>query len=182
MNPVFVDDGSLLLQDPADVRVYVVDWSTNLPSSVSIAQIPTVTIRSLNAEASALFKTVSSWVYDGASTVTITTTTPHGYVFGNLVTISGANEPAANFINVVLSVVSPTMFTMGFAGVGAFTATGFITASIGIDWVDYSARVTQCRFTNALINAHYELTTRIVTDETPAQTKERSFQVLVQNL
>jgi hypothetical protein len=42
------------------------------------------------------------------------------------------------------------------------------------------SRKTQLRLTAGTLGALYEITNRIVTNETPAQTKERSFRVLVE--
>ena len=43
-------------------------------------------------------------------------------------------------------------------------------------------RATRLRLTAGTLNQSYEIANRIVTSETPAQTKERSFKVLIQNL
>jgi hypothetical protein len=184
VSTVIVDDGALVAQDPADQRVYTVDWTKHLALGVAI-NTSTFAIRALNAAAAALFKTVASWVYDGGVTVTVTTTTPHGYTaFVDFVTISGANEPDANHADYVISVVSPTIFTLGLSSPSAFTATGAITAAIGLDApdVDAGGRLTWVRVTNATRGARYEITNHIVTDDTPAQTKERSFQLLIEDL
>lgn len=43
------------------------------------------------------------------------------------------------------------------------------------------SRKTQVRLSGGTLGQQYEVTNRIVTNETPAQTKERSFSILVQN-
>lgn len=43
-------------------------------------------------------------------------------------------------------------------------------------------RKTQIRLTGGTLGQTYEVANKIVTSETPAQTKERSFRVLIQNL
>lgn len=44
------------------------------------------------------------------------------------------------------------------------------------------SRKTQVRLSAGTVGQSYEIANRIVTSEAPAQTKERSFRVLVQNL
>lgn len=182
MSTVIVDDGALVLQDPADQRRYTVDWTKNLAAGVIINEIPTFTLRPLNAAAAALFRTVASWVYDsGLGLVTVTTTAPHGYAFLDFVTISGAHEPRVNGLALVLTIVSPTVFQYALGG-PPVAATGSLTVAAGVDWTDYLPQSTAVRFTNGIRGAQYEITNRIVTSDSPAQVKTRSFQILIEDL
>ena len=103
---VTIQPGGLVVKDPADVRVFVFDWSDNLATAVTIV----------------------------TSTMTITAIRPS----------------------------TDTALTKDNAGI--------LTGS----------RSTSVRLAAGTLGALYEVANTIVTSETPAQTKERSFHVLVE--
>lgn len=109
MATVTISPGALVAKDPADIKVYQVDWDTsNLGVGVTI--------------------TTSTW------TITALRPTPSD------ATLTKDNESV-------------------LAG----------------------SRITQVRLSGGTLNQTYEIANKIVTNESPAQTKERSFQVLVTN-
>src|SRR4051794_20554589 len=76
------------------------------------------------------------------------------------------------------------------AGVGISTSLFTVTAvrpstdtALTTDSASFSsvARTTQARVLGGTVGALYELANKVVTNETPAQTKERSVRILVQN-
>jgi hypothetical protein len=106
---VTIAPGALVIKDPADIKVYVVDWDTNnLAVGVTI--------------------TTSTW--------TITAITPS---------------------------TSDAVLTKDQESILA------------------GDRKTQVRLSAGTVWQTYEIANRIVTNEAPAQTKERSFRVLIQN-
>jgi hypothetical protein len=110
MATVTLRPGALVVKDPADIKVYVVDWDTeNLADSVTIS--------------------TSTW--------TITPISPS--TSDSALTKDQESKLAGD-------------------------------------------RKTQVRLTAGTLGQTYEIANRIVTSETPAQTKERSFRVLIQNL
>lgn len=110
MSTVTIRPGDLIAKDPADIKVYVVDWDTqNLPASATIS--------------------TSTW--------TITAIGP-------------------SVIDTALTKDSETILA--------------------------GSRKTQMRLLGGTLGQIYEIANKIVTNETPAQTKERSFRVLIQNL
>lgn len=110
MATVIITNGDLVTKDPADIKVYQVDWDTN----------------------------------NLAATVTINTST------WTITPISPSTTDA------VLTKDSESVLA--------------------------GSRKTQVRLLAGTVNQVYEIANKIVTSETPAQTKERSFRVLVQNL
>lgn len=109
MSTVTIYPGDLVLKDPADIKVYQVDWDAqNLAIGATITQ--------------------STW--------TVTAIAPS---------------------------TSDTALTKDQESV------------LG------GNRKTQVRLSAGTLNQRYEIANKIVTSESPAQTKERSFQVLVQN-
>lgn len=64
---------------------------------------------------------------------------------------------------------------------GILNAAQATTALQGVRTVTADNRVTQVRLLAGTLNQTYEIANKIVTNESPAQTKERSFQVLVVN-
>lgn len=186
MSTVVIDDGRMApTQDPSDQVFYRFNWDDNLSASVQI-NTSTYTVTGLNRAGAALQIPVTSLESDGISTVTVTTTVAHGYSTQDIITIAGATPQTFNGTFAVF-VSSPTVFTIGYSGIGAETATGTITAVKGIDEADiitaspYNSRYTQFRFTNNVKGAKYRIANRIVTNESPTQTKERSFDVLIED-
>lgn len=109
MSTITVRAGGLVAKDPADIKVYVVDWDTeNLAMGATIS--------------------TSTWTITAISPSTtdaVLTKDQESILAGN--------------------------------------------------------RKTQVRLTAGTIGQTYEIANKIVTSETPAQTKERSFRILVQN-
>lgn len=111
---ITVDDGTLVLKDPSDVKTYTFDWDAeNLPSGVTIS----------------------------SQTTTVT-----------------ALEPST----------SDTALTVSTSGSGLGVLTG--SRKVGV------------RLSAGTLGQKYQVTNEIVTSETPAQTKQRSFFVLVEHL
>lgn len=110
MATVTIKAGEMVLKDPADIKVYQVDWdASNLAASVTIV--------------------TSTW--------TITPIRP------------SASDAALTKDNESI-----------LAG----------------------SRKTQVRLSAGTVGQTYDIANKIVTNESPAQTKERSFRVLVENL
>lgn len=109
MSTITVRAGGLVTKDPADIKVYVVDWDTeNLAVGATIV--------------------TSTW--------TITAVAPG---------------------------VADTALTKD--------SESLVTGN----------RKSQVRLLGGTVGQTYEIANKIVTSETPAQTKERSFRVLIQN-
>lgn len=111
MSTVTITNGDQVTKDPADSKIYLVDWDTNnLGVGVTIAGTPVWTI---------------SAVYPSTTDAALTSDN-----------------------------------TSVLAGL----------------------RKTQIRLIGGTVGQTYEVANKIVTSETPSQTKERSFRVLVENL
>lgn len=109
MATVTITNGDQVLKDPADIKVYLVDWDTN----------------------------------NLAATVTISTSTWTITAIGPSTTDTALTKDSESVL----------------AG----------------------NRKTQVRLTAGTLGQTYEIANKIVTSETPAQTKERSFRVRVEN-
>lgn len=116
MSTVTVREGTPVVKDPADIKVYVFDWDTlNLAAGVAIS----------------------------TSTFTITYVTSY----------DAAGNPLPNTIPLTKDQES----------------------------ILAGSRKTQVRLSAGTLGLKYRIDNRIVTNESPSQTKDRSFSVLVQN-
>lgn len=191
MSIVIVPDGALVTQDPSDQVFYQFDWNTNNLSSGVGIDTSQFKVTGLNTLGTAIHVPVASLQFDGSFTITATTTAAHGFSNGDWVTISGVTAPFVNDMNYTyaVTVINTTIFQyfIGLPIATPFTAEGTILALRGIDEVsiltdtDHDARYTQFRFTNNVAGARYRISNYIVTNETPTQTKERSFDLLIQD-
>lgn len=179
-------DGALVPFDPNDVRVIQMDWETNnLAAGVTIAT-STWTISPVKPAA----LSVSS-ITRSSTTATVTTAAAHGLSTGDWVTIAGASDSDYN-ITAQITVTTTTAFTYTVAGSPDTPATGTITycAGLGKDnesilsAAGYDSLWTQVRLTAGgedFLGRRFEVANKVVTDESPTQTKERSFYVIVEN-
>lgn len=185
MSTVIVAPGDLVLQDPADSRVYRFNWD-DLAAAVTLAS-STFSITGINPLGLTLNLAVTSLVYVDP-TLTITTAVPHGYSTNDFITLAGVTPVEMN-VTLNVTVVTPTTFTMSFSGYPPPTGVPGATATKGLDLVSvltaapYNSRWSQFRFTaNGVRNGMVEIANRIVTSETPSQVIERSFRILLQDL
>jgi len=187
ISDILLNDGDLVVMDPDDERVFTVDWHTkNLAAGVVIDASDFQVISQTHAIA------VASITRSG-TTVTVTTSAAHGLATGASVTIAGAVEAEYN-ITAEVTVTSTTVCTYEVATTPDTPATtlGALTASVGLGYdnasilsaAPYDSRYTQLRLLarGDLYRARrFEIANRIVTDESPTQTKQRSFYVLIEN-
>src|SRR5215207_1635796 len=91
----------------------------------------------------------------------------------------GVSIPTSTFtVTAVSPSTTDTALTRDSEGrLTAAEATAALGRTVNID-----NRATRLRLTAGTLGQIYEIANRIVTSETPAQTKERSFRVLIQNL
>lgn len=180
-------DGATVPVDPNDERVFKIDWDVmgNLEAGVSIvaSRFEVIGLKPKGL-------TIVSITRSG-STATITTTEPHGRSTGDVVTVAGADQKEYN-ISGAITVTGASSFTMAITGTPDSPATGTLSYSQGLTFdntsilssAPYNSRVTQVRLTGkgrAYAGRRYEIANRITTDESPAQTKERSFFVVIEN-
>lgn len=194
MSTILIQPGDCVVQDPAASKVYAFDWSTDNLALGAI--IPVITgssafkITGLNPQGLTLNLVVTALVYSDP-TLTITTAAPHGYTTGDAITLSGlplaldSSWPNGTW---PITVLTPTTFTMAFSGYAQPSGVVGVTVSRGLDQVSiltaapYNSRWTQVRFTpNGLRGGLVEIANRIISNETPTQAKELSFQILVQD-
>lgn len=180
-------DGAVVPMDPRDSRVFRFDWDTNnLGAGVAIAS-QAVQVVGMGTLALAI-----SSITRSGSVATVTTTEAHGLTTGQTVTIAGADQDDYN-ISASVTVLTSTTFTIAVAGTPATPATGTMTYSRGLSFDNasllsaspYNSRSTQVRLSAGgpdFLGYRFEIANRIVTDESPSQTKERSFFVVIENL
>jgi hypothetical protein len=183
-----VYDGALVTIDPNDQRVFIFDWGTdNLAAGVTItAQAYQVIGRRPSPATIASITRVST-------TATATTSAVHGLTTGDVVTVAGCVQDEYN-ITATVTVTTTTAFTYTVSGTPATPATTLdvITLSQGLDFdnsailtaAPYSSRSTQVRLDargDTYRGRKYEVANTITTDESPTQTKQRSFFALIQN-
>jgi len=200
MSTVIVRDGDAVLKDPSDIKVYPFDWDTE-----SLAALVTITaskfkLRGVNAVGQQLLVTISTITRTGG-TATVTTAAAHGYSTGDSITIDGAVQDDYNG-TFTITKIDATSFSYSVANTPATPATATsdgLTAVAGFDSVSIGAqdkvivtatgsvtlhanRYTQFRFTGGVVGAIYEISNRITTNESPAQTIERSFLLKIEDL
>lgn len=185
--PLTVLDGALVPLDPNDSRVLSMDWDTDNLADGTIISTSTFFVRAHKPAGIAITSITRS-----TTTATVTTAAAHGLATGDYVAISGAVQTAYN-ITAAITVTSTTTFTYTMADSGASPATGTIVYQTGLhkdnedilDDVTHDSRYTQLRLVaqgDSHVGKVFEITNRIVTNESPTQTKERSFFVVIQNM
>lgn len=190
MSTVIVRNGDTVLKDPSDSKVYVFDWDTdNLADGVTIATSKW-SLGAVNGVGSSLIQSITS-ITRVTTTATVTTPSAHGFTTGDYVTISGATAAAGAISQFngtfAVTVLTATTFTYTVLNTGATSATGTLVAATGIDQDSilsagaYGSRYTRFRFTGGTLGAVYELANMILTDESPAQRKERSFKIQIEH-
>lgn len=183
-------DGATVSVDSHDSRVFKVDWDAlgNLDAGVTIANSRFEVI-GLKPAGPAIISITRS-----GAVMTVTTKVAHGLSTGAIVTIAGADQADYN-VSGSVTVTGASSFTMDVGGSPASpaTTTDRLSYSQGLTLdntsvlsdAPYNSRVTQVRLTgqgDAHAGRRYEIANRITTNESPAQTKERSFFVVIENL
>lgn len=182
MSSAIAYDGDLVGIDHADERVFDLNWDAlNFDDSVEIASHNIMVKGQRPAAVS-----ISSLTRSG-STATATCASAHGLTTGDRVTVGGANQKEYN-ISATVTVTSTVAFTYSVSGTPDSPATGDLGYSQGLELDSQSVlagnRIGQVRLKAqgvAYIGRRYEIAHRVVTNETPAQTKERSFYVEITN-
>lgn len=152
MSVILIRPGDVVTKDPADVKVYQVDWDTeNLAAGVMV-NTSDWTITDL--------RPIAAW----SATV--------AYARGARV-ISGATIYAAVLANTNQIPPNDTYWAV----VAQVTPLTKDSESILVA----TNRTTQVRLSGGTLGQLYEIANRIVTNETPSQTKEKSFRVLIEN-
>lgn len=181
-----VQDGAVVSMDPRDERVFRFDWDTdNLPAGAAIAS-QSLQVIGLQPTPAAITS-----ITRAGTTATVATATVHGLATGEIVTIAGADQADYN-VTATITVTSTTLFTYTVANSPTTPATGTMTYSRGLTFDNssilssaaYDSRSTQVRLLAKgpdFLGSRYEIANYITTDETPAQTKERSFFVVIEN-
>lgn len=180
-----------IVLDPSDKRVVLFDWDDdNLASGVTIVT-STFTITAIRPSQRVLSitrvtttATVTTAELDGSGTLVAAA---HGLATGDYVSIDGADQSDYN-ITAQITVTAASTFTYTVANSPTTPATGRIAfggPSLTKDNPSILSgdRKTQVRLdaTTATLGDEYELANAIVTNESPAQTKEQSIRVLIQN-
>jgi hypothetical protein len=190
MASLVVQENHTLELDPSDKRVVTFDWdNVNLATAVTITA-SAFRIIPIAPERRALSITRAS------TTATMTTAAPngegtleaadHGLTTGDYVSVTGADQSAYN-ITAVITVTSASTFTYTVAGSPTTPATGrlqYLGPSLTSDNASIvsGSRKTQVRLdaTTGRRGQEYELANAITTNESPAQTKEKSIRVKIQ--
>lgn len=186
MSVVTIRPGGLATKDPNDAIVCKSDWGTyslDNAAATIVSQTYSITVLKAGSDAS-----LSATITRSSTTATVTTASAHGYATNNWITIAGASQPDYNG-TVKITVLSTTTFTYTVANSPTTPATGTITSTSGmvadnpsiLSTSPYSSRWTQVRLLGGTEGASYEVTNNIVTDETPAQHKDRFFLVAIED-
>ncbi len=152
MSTVVIRPGAVVRKDPTDTKVYTVDWDTENLAAGVIIQTSSWTITEQ--------RPVPAWSATatyarGARVVSA------GTIYGSLASNTNQLPPNATYWVVV----------------GSATALTKDSESILVA----TNRTTQVRLSGGTLGQVYDIANRIVTNETPAQTKEISFSVLIEN-
>lgn len=185
---ITVLDGDTIELDPLDLRVIRFDWDTENLALGALISTSKFRVSAVRPDGIA----VTSITRSGA-VATVITAAAHGYVTNDWVAIEGADQSDYN-VTVQVTVINATTFTYAVANSPATPATGTtITAAfgLGIDSVSilsaspYNSRSTQVRLIGSGIRAlgkRFDVSNTIVTNETPAQTKDRFISVVIADL
>lgn len=172
----------LILLDPGDTMVLPFDWTEHLSDGVAISTSSFVLrgIRPRPLPITSITRT--------SATATVTTSAAHGLSTNDWVSIAGADQSAYN-VTAQVTVVTSTTFTFAVSGSPTTPATGTITYAPGLGQdnasilsaAPYNSQYTQVRLVaDAVVGYLFEVSNVIVTNESPAQTRERSIFVLIE--
>jgi len=191
MSTVIVRNGDLVPKDPADAKVYTFDWDTeNLATGVTIVT-SVFKIAAVGSRGSDIVQSITS-ITRSSTTATVTTDAAHGLSTDDWVTIAGAEPDSGSLLSPYngtfqITVTNATTFTYTVSGSPSTPASGTLVLATGIDNVSilstdpYNSRYTIFRFTGGILGATYEIANTIVTSESPAQRKERSFRISIED-
>lgn len=187
MSDLVVLDGAVVPVGPRDERVFRFDWDTdNLNAGVVIASQALQVVR-LHPDPVSITSIVRS-----GTTATVVTGTDHGLQTGDLACIAGADQDGFN-LSASVTVTGARSFTYTVGGSVETPATGpALSVSVGVSFdssavlsaAPYSSRSTLVRIVVGgpeFSGYRFKILNKIVTDETPAQTKWRWFVVVVQS-
>ncbi len=185
---ITVRDGDTIELDQLDQRVIRFDWDTeNLPANAAIAT-STFGISAIRPDGIAVAS-----ITRVSTTATATTTAAHGYVTGDWVAIEGADQAEYN-VTAQVTVTGPTTFTFAVVNTATTPATGpAITAAFGLGFDSatilsaspYNSRSTQVRLIgngSRALGRLFDVSNTIVTNESPAQTKNRFARIVIADL
>lgn len=185
---ITVLDGDTIELDPLDLRVIRFDWDTvNLAAGVVISSSK-FRVSAVRPDGIAVTSITRS-----ALVATVVTADAHGCVTNDWVAIEGADQSDYN-VAAQVTVINATTFTYAVANNPVTPATGTgITAGfgLGIDSASvlsaspYNSRSTQVRLIGSGVRAlgkRFDVSNTIVTNETPAQTKDRFVSVVIADL
>lgn len=184
---ITVRNGDTVEIDPLDKSVITFDWHTeSLDDGVAIST-SAFRITGVQPEAIAVASITRS-----VNTATVTTVDDHGYSTDDWVAIAGAVQTDYN-VAAQITVTGAKTFTYAVANTPTTPATGTITAAAGLGFDNatilssspYSSRYTQLRVIGSgtvYLGRRFTVSNKITTDESPAQTKDRSFTVIVADL
>lgn len=180
-------DGATVPVDPYDARVIRFSWDDALDAGVAIAdsRFEVIGVKPSPVR-------VASITRSGA-VMTVLTDEDHDLATGGVVTVAGADQAEYN-VTGTITVTTARAFTMSVSGTPASPATGdvlSVSQGLGFDspsiltTAGYDSRATLIRLLAkgpSYLGRRYEVANRITTDESPTQTKERSFFVVIENL
>jgi DNA-binding beta-propeller fold protein YncE len=167
--PVFV--GAVTLGTGVGPQVAVVpglNWGLVTPGGAGTFSIVDLARRNQNSISANGAVRVSA-----TSTVTITTTSPHGLITGDAVLITGVTDASFNGVFSVVSVPSTTSFTLTQSGADATSGSGVAFYSRPVATVGFGVNVT-----GIAMNA--EAGRAILTDPTPTNASVLTMSVLDQ--
>ncbi len=156
--PVFV--GAVTLGNGANPQVAVIpslNWGMVTPGGAGTFSIVDLARRNSNTITSGGAVRVSS-----TSTVTITTTAPHGLLLGDAVLVTGVSDPSFNGVFAVATVPSSTSFTYTQAGADSTSGGGTIYYSQPLATVALGTNVSG-------VSVNAEAKRAVLTDATSAQ-------------
>ena len=186
MSAITIRPGGLVTKDPNDAVVCQFDWGTSsLANAQATIASQTYRITTIKAGGDA---SLSATITRSGTTATVTTASAHGYATNNWITIAGATQTDYNG-TVKITVLTTTTFSYTVANSPTTPATGTITSTSGmvadnasvLSSSPYLSRWTQVRLLGGTQGALYEVTNNIVTDETPAQHKDRFCLVSIED-
>jgi hypothetical protein len=163
-NLVVIQEGDLIRKDPADSKVFAFDWDYgNLAPAV---QISTSTFTITEASPFTAWSALTNYVandYVTSASVLYVCLVPH----------INQIPPNATYWAVVSAFTALTKDSE--ARLTAAEATTALQRTITVD-----NRVTRLRLIGGTLGQTYTIANKAITNETPAQTKERSFRVIIE--
>lgn len=161
MSKIIIRDGDLVTKDPGDIKVYPFDWdSDNLAPGVTIPASSTWTITPVEPR----WSRTKAYVVGDQVVV-------NGVLYTAAAASTGQLPPNATYWTVTAISLTKDQETILNAAAASVALQRTVTGD---------SRVTQLRLTGGTLGHLYEVANKVVTNETPAQTKERSFRVLIE--